>query len=420
MSSTRASLLRLFAILALVGAATLVAVTRSSADEPAPGTSASRAPARETTPAPSRARRRASVLEGFDPLSHRTEDGVMVSDLPSGSTAVLSLDEGLQSAMESVFSRYEVPYAGLVAIEPSTGRVLAYVSHSSAEPGVTDLARDAGPPAASVFKVITSAALLDAGVPPDEEVCYHGGASSISASMLDPDPAHDRTCATMSEGLARSANVVFARLSDQHLDAATLGRYASAFGFGEALPFDVPTRVSAFDVPDERLERARMAAGFWHTHLSPLHGALIAATIARGGDMPRASMVDQVIDDHGHVTYRHEPTVFRSVVGRLTADRLTEMMTGTVREGTSRRAFRDDRGRPFLPGIEVAAKTGTLSSERPFRGYTWWVGFAPADAPTIALAVVVINDPEWRIKASDAARFALEHYLITRPAHAAD
>ncbi len=414
MSSTRASLTRLAALLSLVGVATLVAVTHSAADEPAPRARGEAERATESAPAPRSARRRPPVLEGFDPLTHRTEDGVMVADLPSGSTAVLSLDEGLQTTMEGVFSRYEVPYAGLVAIEPSTGRVLAYVSHSSAEPGATDLARDAGPPAASVFKVITSAALLDAGVAPDERVCYHGGASSIARAHLDPDPDHDRTCATMSEALARSANVVFARLSDQHLDAATLGRYASAFGFGEALPFDVPTRASAFDVPDERLERARMAAGFWHTHLSPLHGALIAATIARGGDMPRASMVDQVIDDHGHVAYRHEPAVFRSVIGRLTADRLTEMMTGTVREGTSRRAFRDDRGRPFLPGIEVAAKTGTLSSERPFRGYTWWVGFAPADAPTIALAVVVINRPEWRIKASDAARFALEHYLVTR------
>jgi peptidoglycan glycosyltransferase len=418
MSGTSVWLLRLFALLALLGvfASLSLAQTTDRARGSSPRTAS--ADRTEATPAPARPRR-PSALEGFDPLSHRVEDGTLLSDLPDGSTAILSLDEGLQAAMESVFERYEVPYAGLVAIEPSTGRVLAYVSHSSAEPGVTDLARDAGPPAASVFKIITGAALLEAGVSPDERVCYRGGSGSISLAHLEAHPG-DPSCATLSEAMGRSVNPVFARLADQHLNAATLTRYASAFGFGESLPFDAPTRVSSFDVPDDRLERARMAAGFWHTHMSPLHGALIAATLANGGRMPRASMVDQVIDGRGRVVYENEPTTFRSVVGRGTAELLTDMMQRTVREGTSRRAFHDDRGRPFLPGIEVAGKTGTLSSERPYRGYTWWVGFAPADAPTIALATVVINRPEWRIKASDAARFALEHWLVTRPARASE
>lgn len=369
-------------------------------------------------PAP-RARVRRPPLDGFDPLTHRIEDGTAIADLEGGRTAVLSLDVGLQEAMEGVFSRYEVPYAGLVALDPQTGRVLAYVSHSSADPDAGDLARDAGPPAASVFKVITAAALLDAGVRPDARVCYRGGGSSISLAHLTSDGTSG-TCATLAEAIGRSINPVMASLADQHLDVETLTRYASAFGFGESLPFDAPTRVSEFEVPEDRLERARMAAGFWHTHLSPLHGALIAATIGAGGRMPRASMVDEVIDAEGHVVHEHTPETFRSVIGASTAAALTDMMQRTVTEGTSRRAFHDDRGRPFLPGIDVAGKTGTLSSERPYRGYTWWIGFAPADAPTIALGVVVINEPEWRIKASDAARFALEHWLVTRPAHAAD
>jgi membrane peptidoglycan carboxypeptidase len=134
--------------------------------------------------------------------------------------------------------------------------------------------------------------------------------------------------------------------------------------------------------------------------------------------MPRASIVDQVLDAEGHVVHERSDEVFRRVIGAGAAATLTDMMERTVTEGTSRRAFHDDRGRAFLPGISVAGKTGTLSEERPYRGYTWWVGFAPSDAPTIALGVVVINRPEWRIKASDAARFALEHWLVSRPARA--
>ena len=83
--------------------------------------------------------------------------------------------------------------------------------------------------------------------------------------------------------------------------------------------------------------------------------------------------------------------------------------------GTARRAFHDPRGVPFLPGISVAGKTGTLSGENPYRGYTWWVGFAPAEHPTIALAALAVNTPEWRIKASTVAREALRNYLV-RPA----
>src|SRR5690606_8430389 len=101
----------------------------------------------------------------------------------------------------------------------------------------------------------------------------------------------------------------FAKLAVRHLDAPTLERYASAFGFGHALPFDVPTRVSSSEVPGERLELARTAAGLWHMHMSPLHGALIAATIANQGRMPRPTLVDRVLDARGHVAYRARPEV---------------------------------------------------------------------------------------------------------------
>jgi cell division protein FtsI/penicillin-binding protein 2 len=91
------------------------------------------------------------------------------------------------------------------------------------------------------------------------------------------------------------------------------------------------------------------------------------------------------------------------------------MMERTTTHGTGRRTFFDDHGNAFLPGIAVAGKTGTLSSSEPYRGYTWWVGFAPADAPTIAVAALVVNTPRWRIKAVYAARETLRYYLVEAP-----
>jgi cell division protein FtsI/penicillin-binding protein 2 len=357
-----------------------------------------------------------AVLEGFDPLQQREQDGRLVSDLPSGALAQLTLEPGLQRHMKKVFAQYAVPYGALVALEPSSGRVLAYVSHSSANPDAGDLARDPTPPSASVFKVVTGAALIDAGVSPEESVCYGGGFSRLSAADIEDNPARDRSCATLAKAMGDSINTVFAKLADRRLDGERLARYAQAFGFGHALPFDAPTRPSPFEVPSERLERARTAAGFWHMHMSPLHGALIAATIANGGTMPRAAMVERVVGAHGELLHSRTPAAFRSVIGRATAGHVAAMMTRTVTDGTAHGSFFDEKGRPYLPGISVAGKTGSLSSEQPYRHYTWWVGFAPERAPQIALAALVVNTPKWRIKASYVAREALRYHLVERKA----
>lgn len=368
--------------------------------------SASARPARSAALAP---------LRGFDPLSHRLEGERYVSDLPDGRRAELTLDARLQAVVTKVLRDYEVPYGALVAIEPSTGRVLAYVSHSSANPDAGDLARDPSPPAASVFKIVTGAALVDRGVGAGQRVCYSGGAHRLHERDLSDDPARDRSCATLTEAMGGSINSIFAKLADRSLPEGTLERYAEAFGFGHALPFDAPTRPSPAEVPAERLERARTAAGFWHMHMSPLHGALIAATLANGGAMPRPAMVQRVLDAHGKPLYSHAPSTFRSVVSRATARTIGHMMTETVARGTSRSAFHDPKGQPFLPGISVAGKTGSLSSESPYRAYSWFVGYAPEEQPRIALAALVVNTPKWRIKSSYLAREAMRSYLMRKP-----
>jgi len=355
----------------------------------------------------------AARLAGFNPLSTHLSEGRLVSDLPGGKTAWLTLDPALQAHARSILARYEVPYGALVAIEPSTGRVLAYVSHSSADANAGDIARDPSPPSASVFKIITSAALLETGLVPDTRTCYSGGSHRLSAADLN---AEGRQCATLTEALGGSINTVFAKLADRHLNSQRLVRYASAFGYGQTLPFDAPTQPSPAEVPVDRLEFARTAAGFWHTQLSPLHAAMIAATIANGGVMQRASMIDRVVDRHGNVVSQHTPTAFRSVIERRTAEQVSRMMERTVTHGTARSAFYDDHGTPFLPGIRVAGKTGSLDQNSPYRAYSWWVGHAPADHPTIAVAALVVNTPLWRIKGSFLAREALRSYLVEKPA----
>lgn len=384
-----------------------------------PGAAGGKASTKPTEPVPSLAvvhaePRQQAPVPPFDPLVHRVEGSLLVADLPDGRRAELTLDPGLQTRIEALFRSYAVPYAAFVALEPATGRVLAYVSHSSANPNAGDLAREASAPSASVFKLVTAAALLDAGVMPDTRVCYSGGLRHLEAADIVDNPQRDRACATFEEAISGSINAVIAKLADRTLDRAGLAHYASAFGFGQALPFDAAVQPSAAEVPDERLERARMAAGFWHTHMSPLHGALLAAMIADGGEMPRARMIARVTDTEGHELPQPSPPAARRVVASATAKSIGQMMLGTVSHGTARKAFHDTRGRPYLPGIPIAGKTGSLSSDDPYRAYSWWVGYAPEPSAEIALAALVVNTPEWRIKASQVAREALQYYLVDR------
>jgi cell division protein FtsI/penicillin-binding protein 2 len=127
--------------------------------------------------------------------------------------------------------------------------------------------------------------------------------------------------------------------------------------------------------------------------------------------MPRAAIIDRVIDEKGRVVKQFIPRAYRPVIPTSTAQELTRMMCRTVTHGTSRSAFYDPQGNKFLPGVKVAGKTGSLAEERPYRAYNWWVGFAPADDPKLAVSALVINNPRWRIKGSYVAREALRYYL---------
>lgn len=335
----------------------------------------------------------------------RVENEKLWSTLDSGERAQLTLDPTLQTHVQKLFAQYQVPTAAFVAIEPSTGRILAYVSHNQGGGGI-DRAIDSSPPSASVFKIITSAALIDAGVGPETKMCYGGGSSSLQPVDLVDNPKRDRTCVTLAYALGHSTNAVFAKLATRNLVPSKLQRYADLFGYGKHVPTELRATAGEAEIPEQQLEFARTAAGFWHSHLSPLHAALIAATIANGGVMPHASMIERVVTPEGQLLHARAAQPGERVIAASTAREVGKMMVRTVREGTSHDAFYD-RGRPYLGDIAVAGKTGSLSANDPYRAYSWWVGFAPVDSPKIAIAALVVNGPQWRIKSSFVARDAL-------------
>jgi cell division protein FtsI/penicillin-binding protein 2 len=118
-----------------------------------------------------------------------------------------------------------------------------------------------------------------------------------------------------------------------------------------------------------------------------------------------------VLDGKGAEKETYAPRELRRLVSPETAAALTRMLSSTVVSGTSRRAFHDRRGRPILAGIDIAAKTGSINGTDPRGHYSWFAAYAPAHAPRIALAALVINQDKWKIKSAQVGERALEEFF---------
>lgn len=350
-------------------------------------------------------------LAALDLHSLAIDDNGAVASAGGSRVAHLTVDPKLQLFVQKLLKKHQLPQASIVMIEPSTGKVLAYASRDQS--GATkDLNVEATAPSASVFKVITGAALVQiAGVSPDFKSCYSGGEQKVTAADLKEDPKKDSWCATLAQAMGRSINTIFARLASKKLNGADLLAVATQLGYGAPIPFDVPVQVSKIDLPTDPLGFARTAAGFWNTTLSPLHGALLASTVANGGVMMKPFLVTDVVDGSNVVYKASAPAQLRKAIEPATAAALEKMMSETVAQGTSYKAFHDAKGKSFLPGIDVAGKTGTLNNPSPVKLYTWFVGYAPLKNPKVAIATLVVNDPVWKVKANVLAREALQAYF---------
>ncbi len=352
-----------------------------------------------------------SALAGLDLKSISVDDTGAVATAASGRIAKLTLDPKAQIAATRLMAKHKLPEAAVVLLDPATGKVLVYASRGG---GGHDLAAEATSPSASVFKVVTGSALVQvAGVPIDTKVCYGGGDSKLEPRDLKDDPKLDKYCATMSQAMGRSINAVFGKLAQRKLAVSDLNTVAGNLGFGVALPFDVVIQPSKLDVPSDPLNFARTAAGFYNTTLSPLHAAMLAGTIGNGGTMMRPWIVSSVLDGNQTLYKAPSPSIFRKAIDASTASSVGSMMLETVANGTSFKAFHDAKGKAFIPGVEIAGKTGTLNLTpgSSAKLVTWFVGYAPAKNPKVAIATLIVNDPVWKVKANTLSREVLQYWF---------
>jgi peptidoglycan glycosyltransferase len=158
-------------------------------------------------------------------------------------------------------------------------------------------------------------------------------------------------------------------------------------GFNGEIPFDVRVEQSRFpEVPDDQKPlRAFAGIGQADVVATPLQMALVAATVAEGGVVPRPRLVREVLDASGGIVESYSPETLGRALTEETAGELTRMMVDVVAspDGTG--------GNAAIPGIEVAAKTGTAQSAPGAAPHAWFIAFAPANDPQLAVAVLVEN-----------------------------
>jgi peptidoglycan glycosyltransferase len=355
------------------------------------------------------------ILSGSDPrlFVNRVVDLVGNSQ-PKGGSVSLTIDPKAQTAAWDGLQHLGHDAQGaVVALEPSTGKVLAMASTPSYDPNrlathdfskMQDaykqvLANPNSPmlnrsiqetyPPGSTFKLVTAAAALSSGQFTPNSMVKGGASLDLPQTTvnLPNEPGLDcgTTKITLTQALINSCNTSFGDIG-LRLGADAVREQADKFGFDQTYLEDLPGQVkSRFPANPDAPQTALSAIGQYDVAATPLQMAMVVSGIANGGTVMRPYLVDEVRAPDVSVLDKTSPEPFRSnAVSSSVAHELTQMMIEVVDRGTGTTAQ--------IPEIKVAGKTGTAQRGPDKPPYAWFVSFAPADNPKVAVAVF-IDDP---------------------------
>jgi penicillin-binding protein A len=297
----------------------------------------------------------------------------------------------------------------VVAIEPSTGRVLVSASWPSFNPNravrgslpktgsaLVNRATQGLYPPGSAIKPVIAALALESGRYTPESTFYDPGYFVEYGKKIMNDEGERFGRVTLTDALTHSINSVFAGLGSSLCGGRprcpTLTQALQRLGFYAVPPIDFPTDELAASgtvrpgtrtllSPNAPIDPARTAIGQANLVVTPLQMAMVAATIGNGGVVMQPTIVDSVRSPKGTLRFQRHSTVLDRAFSPQTAAEVTDMMTHVVDQGTGTAAR--------IPGVSIAGKTGTAQTGRPGQLDAWFISFAPAVNPQVAVAVVV-------------------------------
>jgi peptidoglycan glycosyltransferase len=320
---------------------------------------------------------------------------------PTGNDVALTIDLALQQRGHELMSG---DTGAIAAVNPRTGAILCLVSRPTYDPAhiAEVLAESAGDPSdtrllnratqglyppGSTFKILVAAAALDAGLirPQDRFTCT--GEEIIRGNRIRCWNRAGHGEIDLREAITGSCNVYFANVGERFLASPQAGtslfaEYCGAFGFGAAPPVGLSVEPSRITKDDDLTAAKLLESCFGQGELmvTPLHMAMIAGGIANRGEVMAPQIIERVTDPSGDTIYAMEPRRWRYAVGAPAAEFVGGVMRQVVTEGTGRAAG--------LSAVEVAGKTGTAETGRG-ADHAWFVAYAPASDPEIAVAVII-------------------------------
>ena len=366
----------------------------------------------------------ASLVSALDPFQSfqlaadslpavRVAGNQMQAPLPDGGTVTYAINDELQERVKHVMQVNRVPYGAFVAIEPKTGRILALAGFSASDPAWEKRSCFGLYPMASLFKIVTATAALEANkVTPDTVFAYRGKLTSVNPKYWFVKPGRQNPEMSLSTAMGKSVNPVFGRLASDVVGRESMMTIVDRFGFNQLLLPGTWLPASKAESPQTDAELKLMGAGLGReVKVSPFHVALMMAAIANNGVMMLPSLAQEIKNGKGETVYTMKPQTARRIISSEAAGQLTRMLSTTVNTGTSRKAFHDRRGRPKFASIDIAAKTGSIDGKDPAGHYNWFAAYAPINNPRIAVVALVINQDKWKIKASYLGEQALEAFF---------
>lgn len=336
-----------------------------------------------------------------------------------GDDVALTLDSRLQSI---AYNALQGKVGAVVAIDPRTGEVLALVSHPSFNPTNLDqnwnsvIQKKDSPlenhafslfPPGSIMKVVTSAAILRSGInTTDLYDCK--GSTVINGQVIPEQNGRAHGWVNYNMALADSCNTYFATFGVKAGDKTFLSA-VKGFGFGQKIPLElnVPTSqiTNAAEVPTSLSTNLLAASAFGQGEVlvSPFHMALITAGIANHGVIMTPHLVERVLDPSQTVLYEQTPQPWLTALSKEEADKITSAMVTAVTDGTAAPGA--------LPDVQVAGKTGSAEPGGNVPTHAWYIAFAPADNPRIAVAVIVEHGGTGGGAAAPIARQVIQEAL---------
>jgi penicillin-binding protein A len=325
-----------------------------------------------------------------------------------------SLDESLQAMLVEKLDRVNSRYIGIVAMDPTTGRILAMAGYDKTEAGINPCTANSFP-AASIFKIVTAAAAAqELGYSSGTELQFNGSKHTLYKSQLKEATQRYTTRITFGNSFAQSVNPVFGKIGALKLGRKRLEEYGTAFGFNQAFGFELSLLPSRLAIGDDPYNLAEIASGFNNdTTLSPIHAAIMVSAVLNEGRLVEPTIIDQVVDSQGNVLYHNSAASLSQALGPQASAVVRSMMETTVKSGTARRAFRGSARDKVLSRLNIGGKTGSISNRTNDERFDWFVGYATEkEGPEkMVLAVVVAHEKFIGRRAGEYARLAFKTYF---------